>query len=95
MKNCDRWGNYKKPHITYGLNATDSLPVYEYPYTEQNKEQADKNASAWSLTKIKLPSGGEIGVNYESDDYAYVQNKKAMQMFKIIHILQYPTASAL
>jgi hypothetical protein len=44
----------------------------------------DSNAAAWSLTKIHLPSGGKIEVEYESDDYAHVQNVPAMQMFKIV-----------
>lgn len=40
-------------------------------------------ASAWALKKITLPSGGEINIKYESDDYGYVQHKVANQMFKI------------
>ncbi len=36
------------------------------------------------MNKIELPTGGEITIHYESDDYAYVQNKKAMQMIKPI-----------
>ena len=42
-------------------------------------------AGAWNLKEIKLPSGGTIKMNYEADDYQYVQNKKAGQMFKIIN----------
>ncbi len=34
--------------------------------------------------KITLPSGGKIIVDYESDDYAYVQNKTAMQMVNVV-----------
>ena len=40
----------------------------EFPYTQQNKTVADANASKWNLTSIKLPSGGTISVEYESDD---------------------------
>lgn len=47
------------------------------------KTAQDGLASAWCLSKITLPSGGTIKVNYESDDYGYVQHKTANQMFKI------------
>lgn len=76
IKAHDRWDTYK-PHKSSQLNNTD------FPYALQNKTQADKNAQAWNLNSIKLPSGGELKVDYESDDYAYVQDKNAMQMFMI------------
>ena len=47
------------------------------------KETQDQLVSAWCLKKIGLPSGGEINIQYESDDYGYVQHKQAAQMFKI------------
>lgn len=47
------------------------------------KQTQDDIASAWCLKNIKLPSGGEINIEYESDDYGYVQHKTANQMFKI------------
>lgn len=47
------------------------------------KSAQDAMASAWCLSKITLPSGGVINVQYESDDYGYVQHKTANQMFKI------------
>lgn len=50
---------------------------------EMTKKTQDALASVWSLSKITLPSGGEINVKYESDDYGYVQHKTANQMFKI------------
>ena len=43
-----------------------------------------KMLPAWCLEKIQLPSGGKINVQYEADDYAYVQDRKAMQMIKVI-----------
>jgi hypothetical protein len=51
---------------------------------KQHREQQDLWATAWNLTSIKLPSGGTIKIEYESDDYAYVQHKKAAQMFKVV-----------
>ncbi|MEN9609658.1 MAG: hypothetical protein RLZZ628_472 [Bacteroidota bacterium] len=74
----DRWGNYKPATANPG-----GLSNKEYPYATQNKANADKYAAGWNLTEIKLPSGGKIKAEYESDDYAYVQNRRADQMFKI------------
>jgi hypothetical protein len=90
-KAYDRWGNYKPNPVTTttmspaaAISATGNvLPTWEYPYTEQYKPSEDSYASAWSLTTIKLPSGAEINVDYESDDYAYVQNLPAMDMFQV------------
>ncbi len=75
----DRWGNYK-----FNCCNSDCAGNSDFPYVAQdNREQADKWASAWSLTDIGLPSGGKIKITYEADDYAYVQDKQAMQMFRI------------
>ena len=75
----DRWGNYK-------CSNPGGIPFDFFPYTNQYATKAENDAwsYAWHLTKIELPSGGEIKVNYESDDYAYVQNEKATQMYTII-----------
>lgn len=85
--NIDRWGTYKpNPTGLTGNVATDPLTNSEYPYVGSNKEDTDLWASAWNLKVIKLPSGGKIEVDYESGDYAYVQHKKAQQMFKIVDV---------
>lgn len=85
IKSVDRWGNYK-PNLGSGLNLplTDALSTSEYPYVEQDKNSADHNAGSWCLKRIKMPSGGIMEIEYEADDYAYVQNKPAMRMFKIV-----------
>ncbi|MBK7883783.1 MAG: hypothetical protein IPJ81_08275 [Chitinophagaceae bacterium] len=49
----------------------------------QDKSKADKYAAAWTMNKILLPSGGVINVEYEADDYAYVQNKKQQVCAKL------------
>ncbi|PQJ13001.1 hypothetical protein CJD36_004455 [Flavipsychrobacter stenotrophus] len=72
--NKDRWGNYKPQN--HARN-------YEYPFVDQNDTANNLYASAWSLTRIGLPSGGVIEANYEADDYAYVQDKEANEMFLI------------
>ncbi|MGN6639751.1 MAG: hypothetical protein ACTHJ8_12630, partial [Mucilaginibacter sp.] len=79
----DRWGTYKSV-------VENQLPLAndEFPYTEQDLQDNDttarynvgQNASLWHLNKINLPTGGTINVTYESDDYAYVQDKRAMVM---------------
>jgi hypothetical protein len=89
-KAYDRWGNYKPQDaaITHNLTGCDpgsqGVSNSEFPYAEQNKTNADLYARAWVMDTVKLPSGGKIVVDYESDDYGYVQNKQACQMFKII-----------
>lgn len=72
----DRWGNYNP-------NNQIEMSNYEFPYVRQDKTQADLNANNWHLTKVKLPSGGELNIEYESDDYSFVQDKRTMEMFKI------------
>jgi hypothetical protein len=75
----DRWGTYKEKDA----NKPDLLLRNdEYPYTIQDKTKADAYSSQWLLNKIELPTGGIINVTYESDDYAYVQNKRAMKMVR-------------
>ena len=77
----DRWGNYKPKSQNPG-----AMPNQHYPYSLQDPAQKatiDLNASAWSLTKILLPSGGQMEVEYESDDYAFVQNKRAAVMMQV------------
>jgi hypothetical protein len=77
----DRWGNYKP------YPAEDFQHNQDFPYVEQDpskKDVLDKNVAAWSLSAIQLPSGGKILVDYETDDYAYVQHKTAMQMTALV-----------
>lgn len=82
----DRWGTYKAPspyHLIEGERNNMELNNMDFPYTIQDKSIADDNASAWNLSKITLPSGGIIKITYESDDYAFVQDRSAMQMFTL------------
>lgn len=71
----DRWGSYKG-------HPSGALSNEYYPYSLQN-QTADENASAWNLKTITLPTGGKISVDYESDDYAFVQDKRAMVMMPL------------
>lgn len=77
----DRWGTFR-PHI-------DGDPTYnqDMPYTSQDpssREDLDSFAAAWSMSEVRLPSGGLVRVDYESDDYAYVQHKQAMAMVPVV-----------
>jgi hypothetical protein len=84
MKGYDVWGNYKKSSTTLNGETKSDLSNPEYPFVDQsNREIADQYASAWLIKSIRLPSGGEIKTNFESDDYSYIQDKEAMQMFKV------------
>lgn len=79
----DRWGNYQEPE-----NASGSmLPLKYFPYTRQDAavdvQTRNKWASVWSLKDVVLPSGAKMVVDYEADRYAYVQNKPAMEMYKL------------
>lgn len=83
IKAYDVWGNYKPMEGGCGVN--DVVSTAEFPFVDQDdQEQQDKYASAWTMTSIDLPSGGKLELEYESDDYGYVQNKHAMQMFKVV-----------
>ncbi len=72
----DRWGTYKP--------NDPNLPNSKYSYTDQVKADVDTYAALWNLKSIQLPSGGMINIECESDDYAYIQDKRAGQMFKIV-----------
>ena len=92
--NCtDKWGTYKDPSMNPGATASSPINNAEYPYALQDSTQAAFNVGAWTLDSIQLPSGGAIKVNYESDDYAYVQNRRATQMLKLAGFSNSPTGT--
>lgn len=73
----DRWGMYS--------SNLDS----ENPYTKQTRDLSSINerkesAANWNLTKITLPTGAIIRIDYEMDDYSHVQNQEVTQMVKIL-----------
>jgi hypothetical protein len=91
-KAYDRWGSYKDPLQNPGSSAGDVITNAEYPYALQDSTVAAQNAAAWALDQIKLPSGGIMKVTYEADDYAYVQNKRAMNMYGIAGFSSSPSS---
>jgi len=84
VKAYDIWGNYKEfIEDSWEIDSPNTTPQ-EFPYVDQkNKDLQNVYAAAWTLHSIELPSGGKIKLEYEADDYKYVQDKKAMQMFKV------------
>lgn len=86
-KAYDRWGNYQAFIGGQTSSVNDPISNAEFPYTDQSETtpgsglyNADVAACAWNLSKIQMPSGGDVYVHYESDDYAFVQDRRAMQM---------------
>jgi hypothetical protein len=89
-RQSDRWGTYKQSF--YNRVGTDGQPKLnnsEFPYalqvTDNNsaydeRALADALASKWQMNTIQTPTGAVINVTYESDDYSYVQDRKAMIM---------------
>lgn len=83
----DCWGHYKPVSSNQLPNNTNlSLTNTQFPYVNQNDPSLDQYASAWNLTEITLPSGGRIKVTYEADDYGFVQDREAMEMFKVMGV---------
>jgi len=64
----DAWGNYQANGVQRFLNMQ--------PWVNQTPP-ANFDPAAWQLKVIKLPSGGEVHVQYEQDDYGYVQDQPA------------------
>ena len=76
----DRWGVFApRDNSSENKHKTHA----SFPYVDQTLGEAErtKNVSAWNLKEIKMPTGSRMKIEYESDDYAYVQDKKAMQMY--------------
>jgi len=70
----DPWGNYQRK----GGERFAKLRSW----VNQNPENAFDPA-AWQLKVIKLPTQGEIHVQYEQDDYSFVQDNAALGMVSL------------
>lgn len=68
----DRWGYYQADGLNHFRNMI--------PWVDQNPDLGQFDPAAWNLKWIRLPSGGEIHVQYEQNDYAFVQDQVAMAM---------------
>lgn len=69
--NTDRWGFFQR-------DGWDRYNHFNPWVNQKNDPQFDP--AAWQLKEIKLPSGGEIHVQYEQNTYRYVQDRDAMVM---------------
>jgi len=74
---ADPWGNYQ-PN---GTNRFDNM----WPWVDQTVRSNENrfDPACWNLKVITLPSGGQIHIQYEQDDYSYVQNQAAHVMANI------------
>lgn len=71
----DAWGNYQ----SNGGERFNKLQSWV------NQDPADDfDPAAWQLKRVTLPSGGEIHVQYEQDDYRFVQDKPAHIMIPLL-----------
>jgi hypothetical protein len=70
----DAWGYYQYDGIDRKANYCSNL--------NQNPD-ASFDPASWSLKQIKLPQGGEIHIQYEINEYQYVQNKPAMALVQL------------
>ena len=75
--NVDGWGDYTD-NSTYASNK--QYPFKELPYVNQN----ESGNAEWLLKKIKLPSGADLKIDYEKNEYTYVQDEEATQFFDIV-----------
>lgn len=79
-RKADRWGNYKDNNQAVNYSH---LTEGEYPYVIQDTSVTNNFARAWQLAEIQLPTGGKIRVQYEADEYAYVQDRTAGEMYMV------------
>lgn len=80
----DPWGNYRNDGVErYGELKPWLDQVYDPTF----------DPAAWQLKRIELPTGGEIHVQYEQDDYAYVQNEKAHALVPLKQVVHDPNTN--
>jgi len=72
--NVDVWGAYRSDGSPASLRCQPQL-------NQMNKSGFNRfDAAAWQLKVIRLPSGGEIHVQYEQNTYSYVQDREVMAL---------------
>lgn len=73
--NIDRWGQYQ-------FEGDKRYEQYQTWNTQNPDEEFDP--AAYCLKQIILPSGGEMHIQYEANDYTYVQDREAMAMVSLV-----------
>ncbi|WP_298423838.1 hypothetical protein [uncultured Kordia sp.] len=77
-------------NVNTSCEIASDITAQEFPFVQQKrKDFQDFYVSAWTLSSVDLPSGGRIELEYESDDYQYVQDKPAMEMFKVVGVSEH------
>jgi len=72
----DRWGAYQHDGA--------SRKALENPWVNQNPDSTTFDPAAWQLKWVKMPSQGELHIQYEQADYSYVQDKPALAMVSLL-----------
>jgi hypothetical protein len=72
----DNWGNYAYNGAARRANFM--------PWVYQGLPDPAFDPAAWQLKSIKLPSGGEILIQYEQNDYCFVQDQPALSMVSLL-----------
>lgn len=85
--NSNAWGYYNNFNNQYNHLANDNPAgqqdlAYFFPFVDQKNDNT-VDPAAWCLKNIQLPSGGEIHIQYEQNEYQYVQDKRAMLMIPL------------
>ena len=76
------WGNYQPNGVSQHQNYRSWIDQSLKPLGPA-LDNSSYDPAVWNLKVITLPSGGQIHVQYEADDYAYVQNKRAHVMAQL------------
>lgn len=71
----DRWGYYRSDGETRSQKHN--------PWVNQSPS-AHFDPAAWQLKWIRQPTGGELHIHYEQDDYAFVHDRPATAMVSLI-----------
>ncbi|NPA34853.1 MAG: hypothetical protein GXO48_08010, partial [Chlorobi bacterium] len=81
---------YYDTEETYEPNSTDRWGIWNdhttwfSRYADSSETKRDQAVRRWKLKSIEQPAGVTIEIEYESDRYRWVQNRRALQMYKII-----------
>lgn len=85
--NVDAWGNYAIDN-----DGVESRTLKMKKFVNQNPLPLFDPA-AWNLKQIRLPSGGEIHMQYEQNEYSYIQDQIAMRYVPISEYIENPLVS--
>ncbi len=91
-QNYDQWGSYyaNSKDVQSRLDGASGTEIgncnYYTHYTEYVKSQADDNAKVYNLKKINLPSGGEMEIDYQAQNYGFVEDKTPFAMRHVLKI---------